>query len=75
MKQYFTIKNEHGRYMKTGGNGWCNNLKCAVYGTEAQMKDLIEQKKKSPYQMSLEYIGEAESGWMAKNAKVREINK
>lgn len=75
MNKYFTIKNEHGRYMKTGGNGWCNNLKGAVIGTEAQMKALIEQKKNSPYQMLLEYIGESESGWISKNEKVREFNK
>ena len=71
MKKYFVIKNENGRYLKTDG-GWCNNLKGAAYGTEEQMRGMAEQKNNSPFSMTLEYLGEAESGWMAKQKAVKE---
>lgn len=73
MNTYYVIKNENGRYLKSAKGGWCDNIKGAAYGTKAQMQDLIDQKKNSPYQMTLESIGENISGWMAKLAKVREI--
>lgn len=72
MNKYFSIKNENGRYLKSAKGGWCDNLKGAVYGTEAQMQALIDQKKNSPFKMAIEPIGEDMSGWMAKHSKIRE---
>ena len=74
MKTYFVIKNENGKYLKSANGGWCDSVKGAVYGTEAQMQGLIEQKKNSPYKMTLEPIGEDTSGWMAKRSYIRNNN-
>ena len=71
MKTYFVIKNENGRYLKSANGGWCDDIKGAVYGTEAQMNGLIEQKKNSPFKMELMPIGEDVSGWMAKRSFIR----
>ena len=67
MNKYFAIKTEQGRYLKRNG-GWCDDLKGATYGTEAQMRGMIEQKKNSPFYkgMTLEPLGEDMSGWLAK---------
>lgn len=72
MNKYFAIKNEQGRYLKRDG-GWCDDLKGATYGTESQMRGMIEQKKNSPFYegMTLEPLGEDMSGWMAKQATIR----
>ena len=74
MKTYFVIKNENGKYLKSANGGWCDSVKGAVYGTDAQMQGLIEQKKNSPYKMTLEPIGEDMSGWMAKRSYIRNNN-
>ena len=74
MKEYFTIKNENGRYLKTGGIGWTDKLDGAIIGTNGQMSAVIKFKECvkdiSPYQHIITYVGTGESAWDVKR-KIR----
>ena len=80
MNTYYVIRNSEGRFLKirTGSNGarraWVKTLKSATVFAEGQAKGAAEGLKDSPYfdNLTIEAIGEAPSGWMAKLDKVNQ---